>query len=204
MSEVHKKPLSPKHRENMIAGIKEAYKRPEVIAKKTAQNRANLAKPEVKAKLSHASKRVAADPIEKERRRERTIKRWQDPNAREKQREMMDANPQWWPPRTPSGEDHPNWKGGVAFFPYCPKFNDAFKEHIREKFGRKCYRCGTPEKGRKFPVHHIDYNKNSICNGKEWAFVPLCHSHHAQSNFNRWYWFNLLINYWVMNPDFIL
>lgn len=53
----------------------------------------------------------------------------------------------------------------------------------------------------KLSVHHIDYNKNSICNGKEWAFVTLCRSHHGKSNHNRWYWFNLLISYWLVNPE---
>jgi hypothetical protein len=95
------------------------------------------------------------------------------------------------------------WKGGKSFGPYCPKFNNGFKEHIRNKFDRKCYLCPTTEYQNriKLSVHHIDYNKNSICNGKEWAFVPLCSKCHARSNNNRHYYFNLLINYWAMNSD---
>lgn len=101
------------------------------------------------------------------------------------------------------GKNNPRWLGGKSYERYCFKFNDEFKEHIREKFGRKCYLCSTTEaeNKRKLSVHHIDYAKNSICNGKEWAFVPLCVKHHAASNYNRWYWFNLLINYWAMNPE---
>jgi len=97
------------------------------------------------------------------------------------------------------GDKHPNWQGGKSFKKYCFKFNYEFKERIREKFGRKCYLCPKTERecGRKLAVHHIDYAKNSICNGKEWAFVPLCHEHHGETNFNRWYWFNLLICYWA-------
>jgi hypothetical protein len=100
-----------------------------------------------------------------------------------------------------SGPGSPKWKGGPQ--KYCFKFNRRFKEHIREKFGRKCYLCETTEKenGRKLSVHHIDYNKNSICNGKEWAFVPLCDHHHAKSTADWHYYFNLLINYWAMNPE---
>jgi hypothetical protein len=100
-----------------------------------------------------------------------------------------------------SGEKHPNWRGGISFEPYCEKFNGEFREHIREKFGRKCYLCPHIENGRKLSVHHIDYNRNSICNGKEWTFVPLCVKCHSLTNFNRWHWFNLLICYWAMNED---
>lgn len=101
------------------------------------------------------------------------------------------------------GESNPNWHGGVSFGVYCIKFNAKFKEHIREKFNHKCYLCPKTEveNKRKLAIHHIDYNKNSICNGKEWAFVPLCHKCHSRTNGPRWYWFNLLINYWAMNPE---
>ena len=97
----------------------------------------------------------------------------------------------------------PAWKGGISFEKYCYKFNDAFKEYIREKFGRKCYLCPKTEKEnrKKLAVHHIDYNKNSICKGKAWAFVPLCGKCHGHTQGTRWYWFNLLINYWAMNPE---
>lgn len=98
-----------------------------------------------------------------------------------------------------TGDKNNNWRGGISFKPYCFKFNKNFKELIRDKFGRKCYLCPTTEKeiGKKLDVHHIDYNKNSICNGKEWAFLPLCKKCHLKTNVNRWYWFNLLIYYWV-------
>jgi hypothetical protein len=99
------------------------------------------------------------------------------------------------------GSDNPQWRGGTSFEPYCFKFNREFKEKIRGKFNHRCFICGGTEDVRKHHVHHIDYNKNSICNGKEWAFVPLCIRHHAKSNKDRWRWFNLLINYWAANPE---
>lgn len=99
------------------------------------------------------------------------------------------------------GEKSPNWRGGKSFEPYCPKFNEAFKERIRLKFDRKCFICGTNENSRRLDVHHIDYNKNSICNGKEWTFVPLCHHCHSKMLGSRWHWFNLLICYWSNNPE---
>jgi len=100
------------------------------------------------------------------------------------------------------GKNNGAWRGGVTEIKYCFKFNNRFREHIRDKFERKCYICHVVESKnrKKLSVHHVDYNKNSICNGKEWAFVPLCGKCHAKSNNNRHYYFNLLINYWAMNP----
>jgi len=95
------------------------------------------------------------------------------------------------------GELNPSWRGGISYGKYCKKFNDEFKEYIRNKFNRTCYICGKSEESRKLHVHHIDYNKNSICNGKSWAFVPLCQKCHLRTNHTRWYWFNLLISYWA-------
>jgi len=100
-----------------------------------------------------------------------------------------------------SGPNSHLWRGGASFGLYCHKFNRRFKEQIRIAFQRTCFRCGVPENELRHDVHHIDYAKNSICNGKAWAFIPLCHPHHMATNSNRWYWFCLFINYWAMNPD---
>jgi hypothetical protein len=89
------------------------------------------------------------------------------------------------------GEKHPNWQGGKSFEPYCVKFNNAFKEYIRSKFGHKCFLCPTTqaENGRKLSVHHVNYNKNCGCDGDETCnFVPLCDSCHNKTNCNRDYW----------------
>jgi hypothetical protein len=89
------------------------------------------------------------------------------------------------------GEKHPNWRGGKSFEPYCPKFNKEFKEYIRSKFGHKCFLCPTTqaENGRKLSVHHVNYNKDCGCDGDETCnFVPLCHSCHMKTNWNRYYW----------------
>lgn len=103
------------------------------------------------------------------------------------------------------GKNAPNWKGGISFEPYCPKFNRAFKDAIRLKFNYVCYNCNNHEtlvdkrcnKVRKLSIHHIDYNKNSICNGHDWAFIPLCAKCHGLSGTNRWHWFNKFIYYWL-------
>ena len=89
-----------------------------------------------------------------------------------------------------SGENNPNWNGGISYFPYCTKFNNTLKEEVRDKFGRKCFLCPKTEEeeGRKLSVHHVDYNKEQGCNGVRWLLVPLCRSCNSKVNNNRDYW----------------
>ena len=100
-------------------------------------------------------------------------------------------------------EKNGRWRGGISEVKYCRKFNNVTKERVRTKFNRKCIVCGISENGKHHHVHHVDYNKLQGCNGKEWALVPLCHSCHSKTNAHRWYWFNLLINYWALNEAVI-
>lgn len=87
-----------------------------------------------------------------------------------------------------TGKYNPNWKGGISFEPYCDKFNYQFKEYIRDTYGRMCFLCGKEENGRKHCVHHVDYNKEVLCNGIKGEFVPLCLKCHITTNTNRKYW----------------
>jgi len=96
-----------------------------------------------------------------------------------------------------AGENHPMWKGGISFEPYCKRFNNSIKEMIRNTYGRKCYLCGKHEIDKKHAIHHVDYNKNTLCNGKTWGLIPLCAACHAKTQGPRWHWFNLLGNYWA-------
>ena len=104
-----------------------------------------------------------------------------------------------------TGSGNSNWRGGLSYEPYCYKFNGIFKESIRSKFNRTCFNCGITEEEyminkatkQRLYIHHIDYNKNDLCNGKSWAFIPLCPSCHSKTNFNRWYWFNKYVYYWI-------
>jgi hypothetical protein len=94
-----------------------------------------------------------------------------------------------------TGDKSSNWKGGISFEPYCVKFNEAFKEYIRAKFGYKCFLCPTTqaENGRKLCVHHVNYNKQCGCDGDDTCnFVPLCMSCHTKTNGNRDYWRKLI------------
>lgn len=107
-----------------------------------------------------------------------------------------------------AGPEHPLWKGGCGKYYY--KFNNLFRENIREQFYRKCFTCDNTEEynikkyGEKLSVHHIDYDKSNVCDGKSWMFVPLCKECHSRSRWNRHYYFNLLINYWVNREEICL
>lgn len=93
------------------------------------------------------------------------------------------------------GAKNPAWKDGISFEPYCVKFNEAFKNYIRQKFGYVCFLCPTTqeENGQALSVHHISYNKDCGCDGdKTCNFVPLCIRCHAKTNGNREYWEKLI------------
>lgn len=88
-----------------------------------------------------------------------------------------------------SGEANPNWRGGIAFLPYCPKFNKELKERIRERDNRTCQLCGIRENGKKLRIHHIHYDKPNC----EPDLIALCHSCHAKTNGNRDYYETLFM-----------
>jgi endogenous inhibitor of DNA gyrase (YacG/DUF329 family) len=96
------------------------------------------------------------------------------------------------------GENHPLWRGGKGFEPYCPKFNEEFKERVRTFFGNKCQICGKSKienKNRELAVHHVTYDKNACCNNKIAMFLPLCMSCHTKTTHNRKYWENILFTF---------
>ena len=96
--------------------------------------------------------------------------------------------------RDHSLENSSNWKGGISFLPYCTKFNKKFKDKIRNEFNRECFICGITEKisERKLSIHHVNYNKDCLCNDLKCYFIPLCCSCHARTSFNRVFWEKLL------------
>jgi len=89
-----------------------------------------------------------------------------------------------------TGENSSNWRGGISFEPYCPKFNNEFKELIRNKFNRLCFLCGKTEteNGRKLSVHHVNYDKSCLCADYKCEFVPLCSRCHLKTNGDRDQW----------------
>ena len=87
-------------------------------------------------------------------------------------------------------ESNPNWKGGISFEPYCPKFNNNLKERVRSFFDYECVLCNktTRENGEQLAVHHVEYDKQACCDGELVHFVALCRSCHSRTNNNRLVW----------------
>jgi len=109
--------------------------------------------------------------------------------------EMKDGNGRFCSPscfyESIKGKNNPTWKGGVSFKPYCHKFNSAFKEYIRDKFGRVCFLCSKTEgvNGQRLSVHHVNYNKDCGCDDDlTCQFVPLCVGCNTKVNNNREMW----------------
>lgn len=97
------------------------------------------------------------------------------------------------------GENAPNWRGGVSFYPYGSnpypsEFSDSLKEKIRSRDNYECQLCGMNEEehilvwGSMLQVHHIDYVKT---NCEEGNLVSLCNQCHGRTNYNREYWIDL-------------
>lgn len=102
-----------------------------------------------------------------------------------------------------SGPNSPGWRGGVSFEPYCTKFNEGFKERVREFWGRKCGICGKPEhtEERRLAVHHVNYEKMVCCDNTPPLFVSLCAKCHGKTSHNREYWEYILTEYIMTHFD---
>lgn len=87
------------------------------------------------------------------------------------------------------GKNNANYVDGRSYGDYCHKFNDNLKERVRWFFAdsngvRRCFLCGEaePETGARLPVHHVDYDKSTCCNGKTPYLVPLCQKCHNKTS----------------------
>jgi len=106
------------------------------------------------------------------------------------------------------GEKSPSWKGGVSFEPYCTKFNNEFKERVRNFWDRKCGISGITEKenGQKLTVHHVNYDKMVCCNNVKPLFIAISRKWNSKLNFNRKYWEHVLTEYimiWFDGESFL-
>ena len=79
-----------------------------------------------------------------------------------------------------------NWKGGITPQPYCKKFNNKFKEAVRERDDYTCQLCGCEQEdnGRRLSVHHIHYDKENCYPD----VIALCNACNVKVNVNREYW----------------
>lgn len=82
-----------------------------------------------------------------------------------------------------SGDDHPNWKGGISCEPYCQIWSDKeYKESIKQRDGHKCLNPDCWKTHKTLSIHHIDYNKKSC--GPE-NLITICRSCNGRANKNR-------------------
>jgi len=58
------------------------------------------------------------------------------------------------------------------------EFSVKLKNQIRGRDGYMCQECGMPEKTRKHPVHHIDFDKE---NNNEGNLITLCSHCHGKT-----------------------
>lgn len=98
------------------------------------------------------------------------------------------------------GPNNHQWRGGVSYLPYCPKWTEELREATRDDFGRRCFICSMTEaeNGRKLSVHHINFDKMAGCYGRRWNLIPLCNKCHNWTSNHRFESFNLLMNHWAM------
>ncbi len=89
-----------------------------------------------------------------------------------------------------SGENSPNWRGGLSFEPYCHKFNNQLKKRIRDRDNHTCRLCGEKENGHKLDVHHIHYDRPNC----DPDLITLCRKCNARVNGNRNYFEMLFMN----------
>lgn len=94
------------------------------------------------------------------------------------------------------GPNHPNWKGGVSFEPYCPIWKDKeYAEFIKQRDG---YKCLNPYCNSKNPNdltrHHINYNKKDC---RKENLITACRSCNTGANFDReWHeaWYKAIMH----------
>lgn len=118
----------------------------------------------------------------REKRSRATKETWKDTTYRRKFSEYMKRrweNPEYRQGFT--GENHPNWQGGVSFEPYPPEFNGALKWQIRKRDSQSCAICGK----RALCVHHINYKKDD---NRFENLITLDRACHSKTNFNRRFW----------------
>lgn len=93
-----------------------------------------------------------------------------------------------------TGENNPNWKGGINCEPYCDIWLDReFKESIKKRDRYKCLDPNCKKISNNLCIHHVDYIKKN-CNPKN--LITLCFSCNSGANFNRdWHqsWYEAII-----------
>ena len=106
-----------------------------------------------------------------------------------------------WQSENKSGENNPNWKGGISFDPYCEKFNEVKKKEVRDRYDNCDYLTGIYRdicnmvggKVQELSVHHVDYDKMQGCDDIKWKLIPVSKRHNTMFNKNRPFWKKLIL-----------
>ena len=103
-----------------------------------------------------------------------------------------------------TGENSPNWQGGISFGKYCPKFNKETKQNIRDMYDNCDYISGISytlcNNNIMLDVHHVDYNKLQGCDDHKWRLIPLSKRNHTRTNSNRSFW-NRIFTYSLQHDE---
>ena len=205
--------IAARHSEIMkgkLVGDKNPSKRPEVREKISAARKGHEVTPETREKLAKANIGRKDSEETRMKKARASTGRTLSQEARKKISDRMKKNNPIYMPGVlekisenkkqwhidhkgyEDGPKNPNWNGGSSYYPYCPKFNEEFKNRVRAYFDYECVVCGKPEWKNKnhyhHHVHHVDYNKDACCDGQPVQFVTLCHSCHMKTNGSRSRW----------------
>lgn len=95
-----------------------------------------------------------------------------------------------------SGQNNPNWKGGIAYEPYCDIWLDEeYKQSIRDRDRNRCLNpdCWGNCNHLPLDIHHINYIKKD-CKPKN--LITICRSCNTRANKDReWHqvWYEAII-----------
>lgn len=177
----------PAERERSRVAAKKQFENPVTREKHALSLKIAYSHPATKAKMSEHAKTRWSNPDE----RERLSKRLKDPKTRNAISKASKAR--WAKPEFRamlSGENSSQWRGGISFEPYCPKFNNDLRNRVRQYFNGECIVCGKrgTDCKKDLSVHHIEYDKSACCNDKPVQFAALCGSCHSKTNHDRARW----------------
>lgn len=172
------KHLSPEVREKIRVASLGRRHTPEAREKMRRAKLGKVCSPETREKVGASKKGRPLSPEHKAKVGAASRSAWSRPEYREKMRAAR-SRPEVR--ERISGSNASNWRGGVSFEPYCPKFSKEFKERVRAFWGRTYVLCQTPENGKALSVHHVHANKDACCDeGSPRQFVALCKSCHSK------------------------
>jgi len=153
--------------------------------------------PEVKVRLRFAMLKQFENPVVRAKNKAIQKKIWSNPKLRAKMKVIQKKI--WNTPEFKAkhyGKNNSSWIDGQSYLPYSYKFNEAFKQVIRDRDGNTCQLCSKTEEqdGRNLNVHHIYYDKDNEC-VNPYEFVTLCRSCNTKVNSRRDFW----IDYFLYN-----